>query len=62
MKVLTMPIASTFNSQRKYFHWHLQVLSFFCPIFYCRRGSFSQPVGKTRAVTMLSAALLEKAA
>ena len=24
-----MPIASTFNSHRKYFHWHLKVLAFF---------------------------------
>ena len=29
MKVLTMPIASTFNSQRKYFHCPSQVLAFF---------------------------------
>ncbi len=27
MKVLAMGIVSTFNSQRKYFHWASQVLS-----------------------------------
>ena len=29
MKVLAMGIVSTFNSQRKYFHWASQVLAFF---------------------------------
>ncbi len=28
MNILAMVIESTFNSQRKYFHWHLKVLSF----------------------------------
>ena len=34
MKVLTMPIASTFNSQRKYFHCPSQVLAFFRAFFW----------------------------
>ena len=39
-QVLAMVIESTFNSQRKYFHWHLKVLAFFGGIFTVRNTLF----------------------
>ena len=39
-QVLAMVIESTFNSQRKYFHWHLKVLAFFGGIFKFKEQCF----------------------
>ena len=33
MNILTMAIASTFNSQRKYLRWHLKPTAFFWGVF-----------------------------
>ena len=48
-QVLAMVIESTFNSQRKYFHWHLKVLAFFGRYFQIQRAmlSLKSKMGKT---------------